>query len=120
MSGYAIASGVTVVPPFIVPLAATLPSLTVVNNSVRLPMPYAATIKSVWVSARTLVSGSLTLTVTNQSAATVATLTLNAAGLLQGTVVIPAVAAADTLSINITGIGVGLADVVVTIWLQMA
>lgn len=122
MSGISISTGVPIMPPFpsmFVPYPIALPSITVLNNLVRAPFPYACTLQGVWVSAQAIISGNLTMTITNKAAQTVATVSLNAAGIVTGTILISSIAANEVLSVNVTGIGIGLANVFLTLWIQI-
>lgn len=108
-------------PYHLVPINVTMSSLLVTDDvgQVLAPGSDTYTIAGISASCRALVSGTATLIVKNAAGSTVTSIALSAGSIIAGTLSISTIAGGDKLRFGFTGIGVGLADVVVTAWLRM-
>lgn len=104
--------------PDFIPVCCTLNSLLAVDDLAQVVIPFSARIHSISSSCRALVSGTATVVVKNTAGSTIGSVDMTAAG--QFTNLAPSIttlAANDKLRFCMSGIGVGLADVCIVVWL---
>ena len=102
-----------------IPVIVPLTTLAVADNISIVGIPANSTIMSINGSLRTLVSGTQTVLVKNDTGTTLGTITWVASGTTSGTVNSSAVLANDSLHFNITSLGVSAVDCTVNVWLKV-
>lgn len=104
-----------------VPINVTLSSLLAVDDIAQVIMPGSDTytITSISASCRLLTSGTATLVCKNGAGSTVTSIVLTAGAIVAGTLSISTITGGDKFRLGFSGIGIGLADVIATIWIKM-
>ena len=105
----------------LVPINVTMSSLLAVDDIGQVLMPGTETyvISGISASCRALISGTATLIAKNGAGSTIASINLIAGSIVVGSLSIASIVGGDKIRLGFTGIGIGLADVVVTVWVKM-
>lgn len=105
--------------PRYLPITMLLETILVANDLAIVPIPFACTIVACAASVRALVSGTTQMQAKNDAGSVLFGCTLATVGHTPGTITTPTISAGDRIHYNLTGIGIGFADIAVTCWLQL-
>lgn len=105
----------------LVPINITMTSLLAADDIGQVLMPGSETyvIAGISASCRALISGTATLIAKNGAGSAITSINLTAGAVVAGSLSIASIVGGDKIRLGFTGIGIGLADVVATVWIKM-
>ena len=105
--------------PIVTQLAAGLVTDNLAQVLVAGPASDTYTISGISSACRNLTAGTATVVVKNNAGSIITTINLSSGAIVSGALAITTIVGGDRLRMGLTSLGIGLADITVTVWLRM-